>query len=157
MTLQEVVYKGNSRLGKFWLVSVIHPDMIQPVIQPSKGKQYGNNPVVTLSLNSHLSIRCVSVWPIDLHVVIDVQSLCNKCGIYINHSLTGYETTAWMARIYEMRIHQCMDNGTECTGGGTKNMLTSRKNKLLDCTILYPTKTPQFFRHCLWKVNLQKS
>ena len=22
-------------------------------------------------------------------------------------------------------------------------------------TILYPTKTPQFFRHCLWKVNLQ--
>lgn len=34
MTLQEVVYKRNSRLGKFWLVSVIHPDMIQS----SKGK-----------------------------------------------------------------------------------------------------------------------
>ena len=54
-----------------------------------------------------------------------------------------------------MRIHQCKDNGTECTGGGTKNMLTPRKNKLLDCTILYPTKTLQFFRHSLWKVNLQ--
>ena len=37
-----------------------------------------------------------------------------------------------MARIYEMRIHQCKDNGTECTGGGTKNTLTPRKNKLLD-------------------------
>lgn len=61
-----------------------------------------------------------------------------------------------MARLYEMRMQQCKDNGTECTGGGTKNMLTPRKNKLLDCTILYPTKTPQFFRHCLWKVNLQK-
>ena len=40
-------------------------------------------------------------------------------------------------------------------GRHQNNMLTPLKNKLLDCTILYPTKTLQFFRHCLWKVNLQ--